>query len=96
MYGFMMRPDTLPKSYVRWCVNILVSLLRSSGIYFRICRINTAGQIPKAAVSLNHDSIRTRTFNPVDLESILSLPVCPRPFFYHHIIVAFTDPCVAR
>ncbi|KAF8489481.1 hypothetical protein F5888DRAFT_1746487 [Russula emetica] len=34
--------------------------------------INTAGQIPKEVVSLNHDIIRTRTFNPVDLENILS------------------------
>ena len=45
-----------------------------------MCRINTAGQIPKEVVSLNHDIVQTRTFNPVDLENILSRPVCPRPF----------------
>jgi hypothetical protein len=24
MYGFLMRPDTLPKSYTSWCVNKLL------------------------------------------------------------------------
>ncbi|KAH9971376.1 hypothetical protein BGW80DRAFT_1322127 [Lactifluus volemus] len=34
--------------------------------------VNTAGQISKEAVSINRDMVRTRTFNPVDLERILS------------------------
>ncbi|KAI0301520.1 hypothetical protein B0F90DRAFT_306522 [Multifurca ochricompacta] len=54
MYGFLMRPDTLPKSYTSW--------------------INTAGRIPKEAVSLNRDMVRTNTFNPMDLERILARP----------------------
>ena len=66
------------------------SQLRSSAICFRMSRINTAGQIQKEVVSLNHDIVRTRTFNPVDLENILSSPVC-----HHHLIVASTDSCVA-
>jgi hypothetical protein len=70
------------------------SQLRSSGISIRKCRINTAGQISKEVVSLNHDIVRTRTFNPVDLENILSRSVCPHPV--HHLTVAFADPCVAR
>ena len=60
-----------------------------------MCRINTAGQIPKEVVSLNHDIIRSRTFNPVDLENILSRPVCLRPFLHNHLIVACTNPRVA-
>lgn len=94
MYGFFMRPDTLPKSYVSWWVKQAASRIRSSEIWFRLCRINTAGQIPKDVVSLNHDIIRTRTFNPVDLENILSRPVCLRPFLLHHL-VASTDPYAA-
>jgi hypothetical protein len=38
-------------------------------------RINTAGQIPKEVVSVNRDIVRTHTFDPVDLEHILSRPV---------------------
>ena len=41
-------------------------------------RINTAGQIPKEAISLNCDMVRTHTFNPADLERVLSRPVCSR------------------
>jgi hypothetical protein len=61
-----------------------------------MCRINTAGQIPKEVVSLNHDIVRTGTFNPADLENILSRPVCLCLFLHHHLIVASTDPYVAR
>jgi hypothetical protein len=54
-------------------------------------RINTAGQIPKEAVSLNRDMVRTRTFNPMDLERVLSRPVCPAtkilPFAYRLVIL---------
>jgi hypothetical protein len=42
-------------------------------------RINSAGQIPKEAVSLNCDMVRMRTFDPMDLERVLSRPVCPYP-----------------
>ena len=41
-----------------------------------MCRINTAGQIPTEMVSLNRDIVRTHTFNPMDLDHILSRPVC--------------------
>jgi hypothetical protein len=41
-------------------------------------RINTAGHIPKEATSINRDMVRARTFNPVDLERILSRPVRTR------------------
>ncbi|KAI9462039.1 hypothetical protein F5148DRAFT_238704 [Russula earlei] len=54
MYGFLLRPDTLPKSYTSW--------------------INTAGRIPKEAVSINRGMVRNGTFDPVDLELILSRP----------------------
>ncbi len=70
------------------------SRLGSSGICIRTCRINTAGQISKEVVSLNHDIVRTRTFNPVDLEKILSRSVCLHPV--HRLTVASADPCVAR
>ncbi|KAH9987788.1 hypothetical protein BJV77DRAFT_1024182, partial [Russula vinacea] len=35
---------------------------------------NTAGQIPKEVVSVNRDIVRMHTFDPVDLEHILSRP----------------------
>ncbi|KAH9031452.1 hypothetical protein EDB83DRAFT_2419882 [Lactarius deliciosus] len=40
MYSFLLRPDTLPKSYTTWC-----------------------GQIPKEAVSINRDMVRSHTFD---------------------------------
>ncbi|KAH9056355.1 hypothetical protein EDB87DRAFT_1637449 [Lactarius vividus] len=54
MYGFLLRPDTLPKSYTTW--------------------INAAGQIPKEAVSINRDMVRSHTFDLVDLERIIARP----------------------
>jgi hypothetical protein len=49
---------------------------------FRTHRINTAGHIPKEVASMNRDMVRTRTFNPADLERILSRPVCLNPSPY--------------
>jgi hypothetical protein len=77
MYSFLLRPDTLPKSYISWCVNRLLPDRGHLEFCFRTCRINTAGQIPKEVVSLNRDIVRTNTFNPMDLEHIFSRPVCP-------------------
>ncbi|KAI9457944.1 hypothetical protein BJY52DRAFT_1373808 [Lactarius psammicola] len=54
MYGFLLRPDTLPKSYTTW--------------------INAAGQIPKEAVSINRDMVRTHTFDLADFERIIARP----------------------
>ncbi|KAH9029497.1 hypothetical protein EDB85DRAFT_1966271 [Lactarius pseudohatsudake] len=54
MYSFLLRPDTLPRSYTTW--------------------INAAGQLPKEAVSINRDMVRSHTFNLVDLERIIARP----------------------
>jgi len=54
MYGFLMRPDTISKSYATW--------------------INTAGHIPKEAVSINRAMIRTHTFDLEDFERIVARP----------------------
>ena len=43
---------------------------------FRTHRINTAGQLPKEAVSINRDMVRTHTFDLADFEQILARPVC--------------------
>ena len=59
--------------------------LKPSGICSRTYRINAAGQIPKEVVSLNRDIVRAHTFNPVDLEHILSRPVCLHPFLHDHL-----------
>ena len=40
-------------------------------------RINTAGHIPKEAVSINRAMVRTHTFDLEDFEKIIARPVCP-------------------
>jgi hypothetical protein len=50
-----------------------------------------AGHIPKEVTSINRDMVRTHTFNPVDLERILSRPVCLRSSLPH--LIPLTNPC---
>jgi hypothetical protein len=45
----------------------------------RTYRINTAGHIPKEAVSINRAMVRTQTFDIEDFERIIARPVRPDP-----------------
>ena len=51
-----------------WMFSFFLSLSRTR-------RINTAGHIPKEAVSINRDMVRTHTFDIEDFERIIARPV---------------------
>ena len=53
-------------------------LLKPSGCFCSLSwirRINTAGHIPKEAVSINRAMVRTQTFDIEDFERIIARPV---------------------
>ncbi|KAF8076912.1 hypothetical protein FPV67DRAFT_1618904 [Lyophyllum atratum] len=52
LYGFLLRPDTLPRSYSAW--------------------IGQAAKVPAECVRINHDLVRSGSFDVADLDRLVS------------------------
>lgn len=76
MYGFLLRPDTLPHSYVSWYVPILkAAKIGSSDSPHPSSRIQSASKVPKRAVKMNRDLVRDGIFDPADIHKLVGRKV---------------------
>lgn len=73
MYGYLIRPDTLPRSYIKWFVRLF--RLFSAEMLILSFRIDTASRLPPETIAINRDLFKTGKFNIADLEAVLETPV---------------------
>ena len=67
LYAFLLRPDTLPRSYTTW----YTSLLKAEGLILTFGRIGQAAKVPKESVTINHDLVRNGILNINDLDRLV-------------------------
>ena len=79
LYAFLLRPDTLPRSYTTWYVQFLLSF--TQGNFYTFARIGQAAKVPEECVRINHDLVRNGVFNIKDLDEIVLRPVSRRPIY---------------
>jgi hypothetical protein len=73
MYAFLMRPDTLPRSYTNWWAQYFPL---ADIINLPDCRIGQAAKVPAECIKMNIKLVREHTFDIAHLDKIVSQSVC--------------------
>ena len=81
LYGFLLRPDTLPRAYVHWYAYFTPSRCSTCNPQINH-RIQEAGKIPKECVSMNRDLVRDRVFKLSDINTLINRPVSFTPHLH--------------
>jgi hypothetical protein len=71
MYGFLLRPDTLPRSYNVWYARYVAMSIYISPIPLVLNRIDQASKVPSPAIKINRDLVRDGTFSMSDLDALV-------------------------